>query len=252
MIKNKSNNQMIEIDKFVIGVMPASRMFRVPSVVGLVIDKILSERGGKMLSDDYYSEVASSNEKNSYKLLNNELGNSLIISLDNIIFTKDFYDKDYAFNYKQVVSEFTCIWQIINEYLKISDIRRIGVLAEHQFNVEPQNSNKKLLDLLTVFAGYRHPAKFHLHFENRHSTPEGLAPDIEKSDYINVIYDVYDSEIDANHSKKGAVNANIDVQRYYSPLLKSNIPEQVSKINTIFQREKDDFESFLNKQGLLP
>lgn len=242
---------MARINKFVIGIRPASRMFRIPSVIGLIIDSILSERGGKTLADDYFLEVASNHEKMNYRLRNDDLGNTLIINMDNIVFTKDYYGNEKQFNFKKVHSEFLHIWQIVNENLKIKDIRRIGIVAEHQFEEEETKSNKILVETLTPFENIKHPAKFRLKFENRHPTAEGLAPDLEKSDFINVIYDIYDSEEDADHPAKGSINANIDVQRYFSPLLKSNIPEQILKLHNMFQNERTKFETFLKNRGLL-
>ena len=64
---------MINIDKFVIGIRPSSRMFRISSVIGLVIDSVLSERGGKTLPDEYYSEVATSPGKVGCRLSNDAL-----------------------------------------------------------------------------------------------------------------------------------------------------------------------------------
>ena len=211
---------MLKVNKFLIGIRPASRMFRVPSVVGLIIDAILAERGGKKLEDEYYSEVASNHEKSSYRLRNEELGNILRIDLENIIFIKDFYVTGKQFNFKKVFDEFAYIWKIINQYLKLNDVRRIGIVAEHQFELEAQNINTKLVQSLTRFNDLKHPAKFMLRFENRYPTKEGVAPDIDKSDFINVIYSIYDGELDAEHPGKGLINANIDVQRYFSPLLK--------------------------------
>lgn len=241
---------MMSIKKIAIGIRPSSRMFRIPSVIGLIIDTILSERGGKKLPDEYYSEISSNHEKASYRLRNETLGNTLIIDMEHILFVKNYYTIKKHSDIKDVFSEFSCIWQTVNEYLKVKDIRRLGIVSEHQFIVD--NTNKKLLDSLTCFQDVKHPAKFRLNFENRHQTAEGLAPDIERSDFLNVIYDIYDGELDVEHPQKGTVNANLDVQRYFSPLIKSNIPEEVAKLHKIFLKEQAKFESFLKDRELLP
>ncbi len=244
---------MLRINKFLIGIRPASRMFRVPSVVGLIIDAILAERGEKVLNDEYYTEVASNHDKSNYSLRNEEQGNILRIDLENVIFIKDYYSSKKQFNFKKVINEFSYIWKTINYYLKLKDVRRIGIVAEHQFEIDSQNVNEKLLHLLTNFDGFdlKHPAKFMLRFENRHPTKEGLAPDVDKSDFINVIYSIYDGELDQEHPAKKRINVNIDVQRYFSPLLTSNIPDEVMKLNGVLKKEKSKFEMFLKDRGII-
>lgn len=243
---------MIRIEKFVIGIRTSTRMFRVPSIIGIIIDSILSERGGKKLEDDYFLEIASNSEKNNYRLRNEELGNTLVISTDDIMFSKTYYKKPHNFDFKKIISDFTHIWQIINDNLKINDIRRIGIVAEHQVDISGNNPSNKLIESLTTFEKPKHPAKFNLKFEDRYPTAEGLAPDIHKSDFINVIYELYDAELDTEYPKKSSVNANIDVQKYYSPLLRKNIPEEVVKVYKIFEKEKAVFLSLIKKRGLIP
>lgn len=243
---------MTRIKKFSIGIRPASKMFRMTSLSGLIIDKILSEReSNKHLDQKYYTQIARNNETGNYKLYNEELGNVLMLELDNIIFIKDYYKATKTFNFNKVCAEFKQIWGIVNDILQLKDIRRIGMVAEHQINVDETNVNKQLVEALTTLNKTSHPAKFFLRFENRYPTKEGIAPDIKKSDFVNVIQGFYDSEVDMGNPKKGSFNANIDIQRYYSPLLKGNVVEEVKKLNKTFIKELKTFELFLREKGLI-
>jgi len=49
---------MIKIRKLSIGIQPSSKMFRVTSMAGTLIDNILDMRGGKIIHDEYFSEVS--------------------------------------------------------------------------------------------------------------------------------------------------------------------------------------------------
>ena len=204
----------------------------------------------RTIDEKYYTQIARNNETGSYKLFNEELGNVLKLDLDNVIFIKDYYNSTKTFNFNKVLTEFKQIWTIVNDILKLKDIRRIGIVAEHQIDIDKANVNKRLIESLTTFNETNHPAKFLLRFENRCPTKEGIAPDIKKSDFVNVIQDIYDSEFDTENPKKGSFNANIDIQRYYSPLLKANVVEEVKKLNKTFIKETKKLESFLREKGL--
>lgn len=243
---------MMRINKFLIGIRSASKMFRMTSLSGLIIDAILSERGSnKQIDDEYYTQIARNNETANYQLYNEKLGNVLKIDLDNVIFIKDYYNSSKTFNFNKALDEFRQIWTILNDILKLKDIRRIGIVAEHQIDIGEANVSKQLIKSLTTFNKTSHPAKFLLRFENRYPTKEGIAPDIKKSDFVNVIHDFYDSELDTENPKKGALNANIDIQRYYSPLLKANVVEEVKKLNKTFIKETKSLESFIKEKGLI-
>ena len=243
---------MIQIKKFLIGIRPASKMFRMTSLSGSIIDAILSERGSKKpLDEKYYTKIARNNETGNYQLYNEELGNVLKLDLDNVIFIKDYYKSTKVYSFDKVLVEFKQIWSIVNDILKLNDIRRIGMVAEHQIEFGEANVNKQLIKSLTTFNKTTHPAKFFLRFENRYPTKEGIAPDIKKDDFLNVIYDIYDSERDIENPQKGSFNANVDIQKYYSPLLKANVVDEVKKINKTFMKEKRTFESFLKEKGLI-
>ncbi len=241
---------MVKVNKLVLGIRTSLTMFRVAPLSGQIIDEVLSCRGKKPLDDEYYSDVATNLEQGFFMLQNLELGNTLHIDKKNIVFIKDGYEqsnKDISLN--KAINEFSFVWNILNERLKVRDIRRIGIVAEHQ--VKKNNGSKVLIESFTSLSLPPHPAKFHLKYEERKPTKEGLAPDIEKDDFMNVIYSFYDSEIDTEHPTPDAVNLNIDVQRYYSPLISSNVSKEISNLSRQFENEEKKFISLLKEKGLV-
>jgi len=241
---------MQKIQKLTIGIRPATKIFRLPSLVGLIIDSILDERGSHTLEKEYFTNVHTNYEQSFFVMRNAELGNYLNMGENNISLTKDVYETDKIFNLKKFIQEFSVIWDIVNGYLKLHDIRRIGMVAEHRFLIEKTNPNKVLIEAITSFESPKFPAKFLFRYEERRPTIESIAPDIKKDDFINIIYDYYDSERDADHPAPGALNCNLDVQRYYSPLVSSNVLDETKKLEKIFLNEKKVFDAFLIERGI--
>jgi len=230
---------MIEAHKFIIGIRPAVRMFRLSTVGGQIIDNILAERGKGILSNEYYTQVTSQKDLDRYQLRNPENGNSLKIDQDNVIFYKDSFDQDFQLDIDQCIKEFYAIWKIVNGTLNMREIRRIGIAAEH--HLEGESPNNILIRQLTKFQVPPHAAKFHLKFEERKPTLESLAPDINKADFVNVSSEYYDSEIDSDHPETGLVNLNIDVQRYYFPHLAQISKSDIDKHIKTFQKERKQY-----------
>ena len=90
-----------------------------------------------------------------------------------------------------------------------------------------------------------------LKYEDRRLTKEGAIPDIKKSNFINVIRDYYDSELDVDHPEENCINSNIDVQQYYSPLFNGGVYEEVIKLRRIFEEEWKRLGEELKSKGLV-
>jgi len=241
---------MIKINKISIGIRPSSRMFRVTSMAGVLIDNILDLRGGKIIHDEYFSEVFRNLDQGRISL-KDEAGTSVLrIDLDNVIFTKDHYESEKKLNIDSVLNEFHELWKSVNGALKIKDIRRIGIVAEHRINLVKNSASKALLENYTSLGSSGHPAKLMLRYEDRRLTKEGAIPDIKKSNFINVIRDYYDSELDVDHPEDDCINSNIDVQQYYSPLFNGTVYEEVIKLRRIFEDEWKRLGEELKSKGL--
>lgn len=241
---------MARIRKVSLGIRASSKMFRVSSLAGQIIDEILSHRGKKPLEKEHYSNIGTYLEQGAFAMSNKKLGNHFQVDRQQILFVKDVYDQpDNNISLDNVMKEFSFVWSILDDILKVRDIRRIGIVAEHQ--VQKDNGNKLLIESLTSLSPPLHPAKFHLTYEERKPTAEGIAPDIKKDNFVNVIYSYYDSEIDADHPTPNAINSNIDLQKYYSPLISSNVKDEISKLLVQFKKKETEFISFLTEKGLV-
>lgn len=242
---------MLKLKKFIIGIQPASKMFRIPSINGLIIDDVLARRGTKPLGDNYYEEIATNQDQGTFGLQNKERSNLLRVDMSNVVLIKDAYESESNIHTDKTITEFTAIWNVVNGHLGMHNVRRIGVAAEYQIDHGEKNPNISAMDNLCKLPRPNHPGKFHLRFEDRRATKEGSAPDIHKSHFINVIYAYYDSELDADHPTPGFFNANIDYQKYYSPLLTTNIWDEVKIQARMFDQELKSFRKLLKEYNLV-
>jgi hypothetical protein len=226
-------------------------MFRIPSIDGLIIDAVLARRGMRPIEDEYYKEIATNHEQGTFRLQNKEQGNILRVDMSNVVLIKDAYESEAHINTEKALIEFESIWITLNEILEMYDVRRIGIAAEFQIESSEKNPNIPAMELLCKLKTPPHPGKFHLRFEDRRETKEGVAPDVDKSDFVNVIYDFYDSELDAEHPSSGGLNANIDYQKYFSPLLSRNIWDEVKIQSRKFESELKSFKTLLKEYKLV-
>lgn len=241
---------MPAVKKFVIGVRPATKMFRMPGVSGVVIDALMAARGTKPLSDDYFSEVVQGQE-NIVSVRSDPRENEMRFTLSDIVFVKDYYPTGKKFSFDEVLAEFRTVWGTVNNILDVKDIRRIGIAIEYRFASRTSNASEELLRGLTHLVGDGYPDKFHLRFERRSYDKEGGVPDREKGDFFNVIADYYDSTMDADHQEEKAFNANLDIQHYYAPLLKGHVVDEVLKLRRVVDAESERFIDTLRKLGLI-
>lgn len=242
---------MIRIKKFIVGIRSSQKMFRVSSLHGSLVDSVLSLRGNKPIDDEYYTEISRGIEQGTIQLRNEDLGNTLRIDLESIVFIKDFYASEKQIDIDDILQEFRSIWKHVNEVLHVRGIRRIGIAAEHQFAVEKDSPSTHLVRKLTSISPHAHPAKFILQFEERRFNTKNGPLDLKKDDFINVICNYYDSEVDSEHPRQDHINANLDVQRYYAPLFNGNVFDEVAILHQLFSKEKHGFEADLRKRGLV-
>ena len=242
---------MMRISKLVIGIRPSNKMFRISSIAGNLIDNLLGMRGQKPIDNLYFTEVSRNLEQGSIGLKNEQETNILKIDMDNIIFTKDYYSIGKKLDIEKAIDEFRALWRTINTNLHVKEIRRIGMVAEHRLDADSNSASKTILEKYTNIETNNHPSKMLLRFEDRKPTKEGGIPDIKKSDFINIIRDYYDSTSDIDHPEDDKINANIDVQRYYSPLLTGNVIDEIVKLKKAFNEERKLLNDELKLKGLI-
>ena len=163
---------MIRMHKLIIGIRPATRMFRMSALGGVAIDGVLRIRDKGQLPKDYYTQVTTGIDSNGFQLSNPENGNVLKLDRDNLVFIKDYFDSDEAVNIKSAVQEFMLIWNEANKTIQMHDIRRIGIAAEHV--IKADHPTIQLLSKVTKIEAPKHSAKFHLRYEDRRPSKEAL------------------------------------------------------------------------------
>jgi hypothetical protein len=88
-----------------------------------------------------------------------------------------------------------------------------------------------------------------MQYESR--TPSAKGPvNIAKDDFINAIYQFYDSAIDATNPSEGKINANLDFQHYYSPAVTTKIVDETEKLFYAFKKELTKFDQEITGMGL--
>lgn len=233
---------MAIVRKFTIGVSPFAKMFRLHGQGGAVTDAVLRLRS-KSLADNFFSEVGVNPERTAYQLSSDDQLNSLQLTDESVAFTKDYYESDSSFDFRKVLDEFRAIWSSVHAELNVQDIRRIGMVAEYRYIVDAKSVSGWLRDKLTTLKTPRLTEKFQLRFEEREFASDGKAPDPKKGDFINYIYNFYDSALDAQHSSVGYVHVDLDVQRYFAPLLNGSVADEVLKLHKYFdvaQKQLDE------------
>ena len=236
------------IRKFTIGILPFTKMFRVHGLGGAATDAVLKLRG-KGLSDTYFDDVGINAERTAYWLIGNGQINSLNITLESITFTKDYHEADGSFNFKKTIEDFNLIWKALLDILEISDIRRIGMVAEYRYHVPHKHPSVWLRENFTKHQSNMVSDNFSLRFEEREFARDGLVPDPKKADFINYIYHYYDSAGDASHPKPGFADVNVDVQRYFAPLLTGSVITECSKLHVNFEKAESRVHEAMVKMG---
>jgi hypothetical protein len=237
---------MAIVRKFTLGIQPFTKCFRVHGLGGIIADSVLQLRGNK-LPEDYFSEFFSDPEKKVHRL--SSKANFLQISESEISFTKDYYDSDSSFRFEKVLEEFRILWKCLNGTLHITDIRRIGMVAEYRYDVGAENNVEWLRKKLTTIPAFGLSAKAALIFEERFLQKTGAAIDTKKDDFLTTIYTLYDSMSDASHPVDGFVNLSVDVQRYFSPLLNKDVGDETLILRQHLNESQKKIDAHLTNLG---
>lgn len=237
--------------QIVIGIQPATRMFRMSSLGGQLIDAILEKRdSSKILEPDYYNSVSSGVNGSGFSLTGEGNGNSLHLLQESIVFKKSFYNSNKNFNFEKVIEEFKEIWKVVNKIIVVNNIRRIGIAVESRF--PSKTPSLSLLKKITKLTTEDYCDRFTLHYEKMHLAKDGTIPDRKKSDFINVITDLYDSAVDTENPEDGFININVDVQRYYAPLISGDAAVEALKLyNNEFMKAMNEAQNNTISRGLL-
>lgn len=236
---------MPKILKATLGVAFLKPMFRLSTLSGQLADDLLKLRGHAIPAGDFDS-IARDQQNTTLSLYNANSSVLFNISQADATYTFDLYDSDGIFSFEKLFVQFQAIWNTADATLKFPAIRRIGFVTEQRLSTGVK-SNDLLMDRLTTIKPNGFPARFHLTYDERLNSGHGGLPDPTKDDFINVIRTYYDSALDGQHSEPDAINANLDVQRYYTPPLTGSPFEEIKRLKIEYDKAAVKFNSDLEK-----
>jgi len=241
----------VEIKKLTVGVLPAAKVFALSSEWGKIADALRLRMADKPIRNPEFFKMVAHNSApgGGIRLSNDDSGASLIVTPEAITFTKERYASNAGVNVDKLLEEFQTCWDAISSVVKIGPVRRLGLVAEHR--VSNQHPSDLLLRTVTKVGDIQQCAKFSLQFENHLPTIGMAAPDIESADFINVIQQFYDSALDIEESEDHAVNANVDVQRYFMPHLTEGIRDGLKQLRKDFDKHRQEFLKNCVRLGVL-
>jgi hypothetical protein len=228
-------------------------MFRLPSLGGQLIDEILKAcELDKKYGINYFNQVSTTGLiESQYRisLVDDRKQNELSILGDQFVFKKTAIGKDQAVNIESAIEEFKFFWKVSNKMVSFPETRRIGIVGEYRIKeIKTATSGVQLLESLTKLDSANNCTRFNLSYELRGLASHGGLANVETDDFWNEIYSYYISELDET-PEKGAVNANMDIQKYFNPA-KSDPIKELKEFTEQFKKSKDKFKSNLVKLGL--
>lgn len=233
--------------KLSIGIRPSRAMFRLSTVGGSLIDELLSTTESSKTFKKIFKHVEQDGVKHHFRLVGDD--HNFFVGINDIQYSIDNYDSKNIIDIDKEVERFISLFAVVNNSLKIKDIRRMGMVCEYRLSSNTEQPSKELIEKLTKFKTEGYPAKFSLQFEQR--TPitntNGL-PDFRNQDFWNVIENIYDGEVDADHSAQKMINLMLDVQRYYHPFLNEKAE---NAIKALAEKYKKQYQIFIEKNKLL-
>lgn len=239
--------------RFVIGIQFNKKIFRLPSLGGILIDELLdfSEKDSNF-GHGYFTQVSTpKTQDNQYSisLRNDDKSHNLSIMPEQFIFKKTAGSSSTAaVSIDTAINEFQKLWKIANKISSFPETRRIGFVGEYRIEKE-DNSGTILVDKLTKFTPPASVNRFQLTYEDRELTDKGLTVNKQVDDFWNYIYAFYQSEMDETPTPNN-VHANIDVQKYYNPA-KIDPLKELRLVKDRYLKKKNEFKASLKDLGLV-
>ncbi len=238
---------MPKILKATLGIAFSSPMFRLSTYSGQLADELLKLRG-KSVPDEYFATVGRDQQNSTLSLFSNDKGVFFNISQADITYTHDLYSSEEDFSFDAFFKQLQAIWTTTNNILKLPTITRIGYVTEQRY-ILGSKSNNLLIEKLTSLKPNGFPARFLLTYDERFNAGHGGLPDPTKDDFINIIRSYYDSSLDIHHPEQNAINANLDVQRYFSPHFSGTPFDEIMKLMKEYEKAAANFSSDWEQMG---
>ena len=247
---------MSEFDKIVtkisIGVQPVRKMFRLGTLHGVLVDDLISIKAPDSQSGYYFEQVITNASEEGFSLRDEDETHMLVVKIDNIVYTQDYIKSDLKYYKKEFLSNFESVWSKVHGSLAVSNIRRLGIIAEAEMESENSNISKYLIENLTKIKIGAFPAKFSLKYEERQPTKEKVTPDIKKDDLTNTIVQIREVKSRKSETESTVIALSVDSQRYYAPTLEtgSKVLKEVRSLFESFDKRSSHLLTALGNMGV--
>lgn len=238
------------LHRFIVGIKCDKRSFKLPSVGGALIDEIFSYIDDeKILGHNYFTKVMTAQNTGDIAaynicLTNENESSSLQLFSDQVIFKRTSNSDKASISLNNSLDEFKKLWSKVNGKMQYIATRRIGLVGEYRIEPNPKSHpGIQLVDSLTKLPIPEQCNQFRLRFDSKDSGVDDL-----KDDYWNEIFTFYTSNRDK--TPEGSwINASIDVQKYYNPLIKMSLKELMN-VKEKYLESKNSFKKNLVELGL--
>jgi hypothetical protein len=241
----------MKFHRIIIAIQLNTKMFRLSSLSGQLIDDMLNLRNTeKDISDDYFTKVSTSPNLDDMQvsLTNEDNSHELIFQSSQVILRTTALNDGTLVSTERAYKEFELFWKKADKLMHFPAVRRIGFVAEFRAEEKTKNSSSNdLMKALLKSDKNNHSGRFHLQYEDHSLKDNGEIPNASIDDYWNTIYTYYASERDET-PEKDKINANIDIQKYYAPA-KSGALAELRKVKERFTKEKTKFKKSLLDMG---
>jgi hypothetical protein len=241
----------MKFHRIIIGIKLNTKMFRLSSLSGQLIDDMLNLRNTeKEISDDYFTKVSiSPNPEDIHVSLTNEdNSHELLFRSSEVILRISAITSDTTVSTERAYKEFELFWKKADKLLHFPAVRRVGFVAELRAKEKTKNSSSNdLMKALLKNGPNNHSGRFHLQYEDQSLKANGEIQNPSTDDYWNTIYTYYSSDRDET-PENNTINANIDIQKFYAPA-KSGALAELRKVKERFTRDKTKFKKSLSDMG---
>lgn len=247
----------MRLSRFAIGFRFNRPMFRLDNYKGMIVDEILEYCAQTPKFGSTFFPLVSHDTGNMAQahvsLYDKEQNNVLSFSGNEVIYKKAAFGKS-AVNIDSVLEEMEQFWSIGTKIARFKTVRRIGLVGEYRFRPEDGlNTTSHLVSKLTNLESPSDGAGFKLTYETRKKVTEPTSThnriNVLADEYWNTIVNFYPSELDELGDEKGAININLDVQRYFAPAKLEPIKE-IKAVRSYFSKEKETLFSKMKSLGL--
>lgn len=257
-------NATLTLKRFSISLMPLMKMMRVSTSWGGIADGVLALRGTAPISDDYFTSLVNIHTLEGNPgviVLNPQKENLLQIQVSDVTFWRSAYLLDAnQLSLNQSFDEFLAIWVHMDELIHMRDIRSVSMSVSFELAIN-SDADVYLFSLLKNRRVPVNPKQFRLQYQSRkwldQQSDKTTVPSLETDAFLNESFAYYSGKpelpapLGAVYPKTTSddkkINIELDIRRFYSPLMESGSGSALRKQFEHFHRESDRHKANLQE-----